>query len=164
MTLRYPPRTMIPDLARAVVGIVVCATPAVVGEFHWILRLVLLALAGLFVAYAAQALTRRATRVELGDEGLRLGPGDRPLAWSDLSRFALAYFSVRRDGREGWMELRLAAGETQLRVDSRLEGFEELVRHAFDAARQRGLPMDPATVHNLSALGLVREVPSEPAP
>jgi hypothetical protein len=74
--------------------------------------------------------------------------------WSKLDRMKLSYYSTRRDGRGGWMQLKLRAGWSTLRVDSRVQGFSELVIASAKAAEIRGLPLDPATSANLQALGI----------
>ena len=74
--------------------------------------------------------------------------------WSKLDRMKVSYYSTSRDGRGGWMQLELRAGWSSLRVDSRVEGFSELVVAAAKAAEMRCLSLDPATSANLQALGI----------
>jgi hypothetical protein len=74
--------------------------------------------------------------------------------WSKLDRMKVSYYSTRRDGRGGWMQLELRAGWSSLRVDSRVEGFSALVVAAAKAAEMRCLSLDPATSANLQALGI----------
>jgi hypothetical protein len=74
--------------------------------------------------------------------------------WSKLDRMKLSYYSTRRDGRGGWMQLKLRAGWSTLRVDSRVEGFSDLVIASAKAAQMRCLSLDPATSVNLQALGI----------
>jgi hypothetical protein len=74
--------------------------------------------------------------------------------WSKLDRMKLSYYSTRRDGRGGWMQLKLGAGWSTLRIDSGVEGFSELVIASAKAAETRGLSLDPATSANLQALGI----------
>jgi hypothetical protein len=52
------------------------------------------------------------------------------------------------------MQLKLRAGWSSLRVDSRIEGFSELVVAAAKAAEMHCLSLDPATSANLQALGI----------
>jgi hypothetical protein len=52
------------------------------------------------------------------------------------------------------MQLELRSGWTRVRLDSRIEGFTELVDEAARAARCRGLTLNAATLANLSALGV----------
>jgi hypothetical protein len=50
------------------------------------------------------------------------------------------------------MQLQLGAGNARLSLDSRLDGFDRLVRHAAVAAAARGLILSEATAANLDAL------------
>ena len=52
------------------------------------------------------------------------------------------------------MELRVASPAATLRVDSRLERFDELVGRAWQAASRCGVEPDLTTRVNLEALGL----------
>ena len=76
------------------------------------------------------------------------------IAWDRLDRMKLAFYSTRRDRKSGWMQLQLGAGGARLSLDSRLDGFDRLVRHAAIAADARGLELSQATVANLQALGI----------
>jgi hypothetical protein len=64
----------------------------------------------------------------------------------------LDYYSTRRDGEGGWMQLRLGDARRTIRIDSGLEGFAELVGEAARAAARRDLALDAATLANLEAL------------
>jgi hypothetical protein len=66
----------------------------------------------------------------------------------------LSYYSSRRDGRAGWMQLELRSGSAKLRLDSRIEGFTELVEVSARAAAARGLSLSASTLANLQAVGL----------
>jgi len=74
--------------------------------------------------------------------------------WSKLDRMKLSYYSTRRDGCGGWMQLKLSAGRSTLRIDSRVEEFSKLASASAKAAEMRGLSLDPATSANLQALGI----------
>ena len=91
------------------------------------------------------------------------------IAWGELDRMTLAYYSTRRDRRDGWMQLELRSGWTKVRLDSRIDGFAELVDKSARAARSRGLTLNGATLANLAALGVslqaepsVREAAGDP--
>ena len=73
---------------------------------------------------------------------------------SSSTRIKLAYYSTRRDRRDGWMQLELRAGSSRIRLDSRIDGFAELVGRAARAAAARGIELSPATAANLQALGI----------
>ena len=65
----------------------------------------------------------------------------------------LVYYSTRRDRRDGWMQLELRSGWKKVCLDSRIEGFADLVSRSASAAKVRGLTLNAATSANLAALG-----------
>ncbi|TFH47931.1 MAG: hypothetical protein E4H01_07315 [Lysobacterales bacterium] len=94
--------------------------------------------------HLAQVVRRHAKRVFVSEREIRV----RPLG----TRLELAYYSVRRDARRGWMELKVQSGTRSLRVDSRLDGFSEVVRQA--AATDANAPDcdQPTTYSEATAL------------
>jgi hypothetical protein len=98
---------------------------------------------------------RHGTRLEMTDSELRAyGARPRTIAWGELDRLKLAYYSTRRDRKSGWMQLELAAGGVHIGLDSRIAGFDQLVRRAAAAAAARGVRVNETTLANLEALGL----------
>lgn len=154
MTYRYPWQAMVPDYFRAAAGIVCTGAPLVLVEMPALVTGVLAFLTAIFAAFAAQAGLRHATRILVSARDIRALPMGIRLDWDRLTRLRLAYFSVRRDGRRGWMELKLGSGRRTLRIDSRLEGFTEVVRQAVAAASQSCVQLEPATLSNLANLGI----------
>lgn len=154
MTYRYPWRAMVPDYARAGLGVACATTPLIVTDLPGLAAAVLAFLAMIFALFGVQVILRHTTRILVSEGDIRARPLGRRLAWDSLSKLTLAYFSVRRDGRRGWMELKLRSGRRTLRVDSRLDGFTEVVRQAAAAASDACLHLDPPTVSNLAMLGI----------
>jgi hypothetical protein len=151
----YPTSAMFGDYVRAVAGFflssgILATMPAgIVGEA------VLGGFAVLFAVFGARTALRHGTRLEMTEAALRASGLLRvSISWRELNRMKLAYYSTRRDGRDGWMQLELRSGWSTLRVDSRIEGFAELVGASANAATRRGLLLDPATSANLQALGI----------
>ena len=151
---RYPTRVVMRDYLLSGVGLVIFLPPLALINLPTVTVVVFSALGGLFLIFALQVYRRHRTRVELYEDRLYVAPGGKELRWRGLDKLVLSYFTVRRDGERGWMELKLAAGPRVLRMDSRLEGFSEIAASAARAARQNGLELDPATVANLAALGI----------
>ena len=154
MTYRYPWRAMAPDYARAAVGVACTATPLILMELPGLVTAVLAFLGMIFALFGGQVVLRHTTRILVSERDIRALPMGTRVAWSGLSRLTLAYFSVRRDGRSGWMELKLRSGRRTLRIDSRLNGFTEVVRQAAAAASGACLHLDTSTVSNLATLGI----------
>lgn len=112
-----------------------------------------LAVAGAFVLYAAQILLRQTTGVRWDGEGVHLeGPVTRSLPWSDLRGVRLAYFSTRRDGANGWMQLKIKGKTGVVRLDSDAAGFDRLVITSLHHADRLGLDVTAATRHNAAIL------------
>ncbi len=98
---------------------------------------------------------RHNTSIEMTDAEIRAhGLVERRIAWAELERLRLAYFSTRRDRKSGWMQLELSGGGGKLSLDSRIAGFGEVVRRAADAAAENHLQVSEATAANLEALGV----------
>ena len=122
---------------------------------------VLSGFAALFAVFGVRTILRHSTRFETTGSALRTsGLRRTSIAWGELDRMTLAYYSTRRDRQDGWMQLELRSGWTKVRLDSRLDGFTELVDKSAKAARIRGLALNAATLANLAALGI--SVPTEP--
>jgi hypothetical protein len=145
---------MVPDYARAALGVGCTGAPVLLADLPALATTALSALVAIFGLFAMQVGLKHRTRILMNDQGIRALPLGRLLDWNRLSRMSLAYFSVRRDGREGWMELKLTGDRGTLRIDSRLEGFADVVRRAVSAAGGASLHLDPTTLSNLSALGI----------
>ena len=154
ITYRYPWRSMVADHIRACAGLVCTGAPLLFMELPGLVRWVLAFLAIIFIVFGLQAALRHATRVRVSERDIQALPLGKRLAWDALTGLTLAYFSVRRDGRNGWMELKLQSGRGNLRIDSRIEGFAEIVRLAAAAATGACLHLDASTSSNMITLGI----------
>ena len=156
---RYPPSAMVSDCVMSGAGLVLTATPLAMLDLPALTLWILGLLALCFAVHGLGMVRRHRLRVETDDHGLSFSPPHRRIDWNEITRFGLAYFSTRRDGARGWMELKIGTHATTLRVDSRLERFTELVGRVWNAVARRGLEVDPTTRANLEALGMVSEDP-----
>ena len=154
---RYPPDAMVSDYLMSAAGLTVSAVPLLTLDLPAITFAILGLLALSFAIYGLGVVRRQRIRVETDEHGLWFSPPRRCIAWDEITRFGLAYFSTRRDRARGWMELRVGSRTATLRVDSRLERFNELVGRVWSAASRLGLELDPTTRANLEALGMASE-------
>jgi len=151
----YPTSALFGDYLRAAAGFFPTIAVLATAPAGFIEATMLGGFAALFAMFGARTALRHSTCFEATETGLRAsGLLPNSISWSELDRMKLAYYSTRRDERGGWMQLKLRAGWSILRVDSRIEGFSELVRVSAEAAEMRGLSLDPATSANLQALGV----------
>ena len=153
---------MIGDYLRAVAGFVPATAILAIAAPGPVATGILVALAALFALFGLRTGLRHATQIEATETGLSAsGPLSAAIRWAELDRMKLAYYSTRRDRRDGWMQLELRAGASTIRLDSRIDGFDELVERAALAAAARELELSAATIANLEALGIETPVLSD---
>ena len=151
----YPASAMYGDYLRSAAGLIPTAAVLAIMPVGMVAATVLGGFATLFAVFGVRTILRHGTRLEITKSDLRAsGLRRTSIAWGQLDRMTLAYYSTRRDRRDGWMQLELRSGWTRVRLDSRIEGFTDLVNEAARAARGRGLVLNAATLANLSALGV----------
>ncbi|MGH7047888.1 MAG: hypothetical protein ACREE2_16030 [Stellaceae bacterium] len=151
----YPGSAMLGDYLRTAAGLVPTAAILALAPLGAIGAAFLGALAALFSLFGVRTALRHGSRVETTDTKIAAsGPFGATIRWTELDRVRLAYYSTRRDRRDGWMQLELRSGWRAIRLDSRIEGFRELVERAAIAAAARGLKLSPATAANFEALGI----------
>jgi hypothetical protein len=151
----YPTSAMVGDYLRAAAGLVPAVLLLVMVPVDDAAATVLGGFAAVFAIFAVRTLLRHRTSLELTNTELRSqGLRQRTIAWSELDRMRLAYYSTRRDRQNGWMQLELRARGARLGLDSRIGGFDRLVRRAAAAADARGLALSDATIANLRSLGV----------
>jgi hypothetical protein len=151
----YPGSAMIGDYLRAAAGFVPIAVILAIAPVGTGGDLILGGLAALFSLFGIRTALRHRTQVAMTETGLSAsGPLGASIRWAELDGLKLAYYSTRRDRRDGWMQLELRAVTARIRLDSRIDGFPKLVERAARAAEMRGLELSAATAANLEALGI----------
>ena len=151
----YPASAMAGDYLRAAAGLVPTGAILATVSVGSVAAVVLGGFAAIFGAFAVRTALRHGTQLEVDETELRAsGLSHATISWERLDRMKLAFYSTRRDRKSGWMQLELRAGRTRLSLDSRLDGFDRLVRQAATVAAERGLEISAATVANLQALGI----------
>lgn len=157
----YPVQAMLGDYVRAAVGLIPTIGILTTAPVGMLGSMVLGGFAALFTVFGVRTALRHGSNLELTEGALRSsGLVRASISLRELDRIKLAYYSTRRDGRGGWMQLELRSGSSKLRLDSRLEGFAKVVEASARAAEARGLGLGVATQANLEALGInVRSIP-----
>lgn len=107
----------------------------------------------LFALYGVRAVRRAGERYALSEAAIeRLAPSPRRLRFDRIEGLRLSYYTTRRDGEGGWMELRLRDGDGTMVFESEIEGFARLVREGYAAARRAGVPLSGSTQRNVELL------------
>jgi hypothetical protein len=151
----YPASAMVGDYLRAAAGLVPVGVLFATLPVGTVAASILGSFAAIFAVFGLRTALRHGTSVEMTDTELRAqGLRHSTIQWAQLDHMRLAYYSTRRDRRSGWMQLDLGAGGAKVRLDSRIEGFDQVVRRAAAVASERGLALSEATWANLQALGI----------
>ena len=161
----YPAKVQRSDMIRGGVGLLLTAGPLIVLPMHWVVSMLFGAAAILFAVFTARIVQRALTRYEFGERGIvARGPLGVAIAWDDLDALKLQFFSTRRDRRNGWMLLVLKSGNRTLKLESTLDGFDQIVDRAAETAKVKRLELTDATTNNLLAMGapVAEDPPAEP--
>ncbi|MBS28166.1 MAG: hypothetical protein CL566_04470 [Alphaproteobacteria bacterium] len=159
-THRYAPRALNADLLRAAVGTGFCLVPLVFVDLGAWGILVFAIPAAMFTIFGLRTWANRQTVVEIDAVGISLtGWSPRHIAWRDMSALKLSYFSTRRDREAGWMQLSLKDRTTKIALNPSLDGFEDVCRAAFNAARNEDIELTDASARNFAALGIGAAIP-----
>ena len=151
----YPSSAMVGDYMRAAAGLVPTGVLFATVPIGAVAGTILGGFAAIFGVFALRTVLRHGTSLEMTDTELRTqGVSHRTIRWAELDRMKLAYYSTRRDRRAGWMQLELVAAGTKVSLDSRIAGFDQVVRRSADAAAARGIALNEPTIANLESLGI----------
>jgi hypothetical protein len=152
---RYARRALAADYARGGIGFLLSAGPLMFVYVGRTVTAVLVALAVTFVVYGFRTACRGITRVRVDDDGIAIeGLRRSRLSWYEITEMRLSYYSTKRDGRGGWMQLRLNGPCGAMRFESSIDGFADIAQRAYLAAGARGISPGPATLANLRLLGV----------
>ena len=149
---RYRSAVLVGDYVRAGIGAAMCVAPLLLvaaNMFTWLLA----AVGGLFVMFGVRTAIRQRTEYALDDNGLDArGPMGTRVDWASVRSLRLAYYATRKDRKDGWMQMNLRGATGMIRIDSGLDGFDEIARAAARAIAEHGLPVSDATRANFAAM------------
>ncbi len=152
---RYSGRVLAGDYLRAGSGLAITAGPVLLLEPATAVATVLSALSLLFGAFALRTGLRHLTVIELTADGIvSQGPISCHIPWRGVTRLQLDYFSTRREAQRGWMQLKISSRYRRIRIDSTIDGFEQLAAAVASTAREYAIPMTDTAVANFGALGI----------
>ena len=164
MTYRYPPNRLAGDYIRAGAGLLLTAGPVLVVSLTLVPLIILLLLAVLFFGYGLHTLFCHRRRIIVDDTQISAQPGAVCLNWKELTELKLEYYSTRKESTSGWMQMTLRSDNKRLKLDSRLEGFQDIARLAATNAHAKDVFVNRATASNLASLGIDVDGSIKPPP
>jgi len=166
MTHTYPLTSLYGDYLRALIGIGFMGTPFYFTLGSTVLTVIFGGLTLLFVVFGIRTGIRQLTVIETTPAAIvAKGPFGKEIAWREVDRVDLKYFSTTREKRagKGWMQLKICHGPACLQMESNLEGFEHVVTKAATAGFHNSAKMNETTVENFTAMGITVDMPEEDA-
>ncbi len=158
---RYPRGAILKDYGQAAVGALMFGAPLIFAGGNVYITTVLGAIMAMFLCFGWSTWRRQASVIVVTEDAIGLeGARSARISWPEITRVDLRYFAPRarreRGGGEGtgWMQLRLDGGKTTIRIDSALDGFDQVARRVAEATHRHRLAATPATKSNFAALGL----------
>lgn len=166
LSLRYPARSLYGDYLRALVGIVILGTPFFYAGSSPVVATILGSLLLLFVGFGVRTCIRQITTISVSPDAIAtIGPFGKRVAWDEISRVDLKYFSTRREKStrrgDGWMQMKICGHAGCLQVDSSLPQFNDIAAKVAEAAFRNGAEMTDTTVENFTTLGVTVTFPEE---
>lgn len=152
---RYPPPRLAGDYIRALLGISLTLGPVLIVRPGPTASILLGLIALLCFFFLARTIERHRTIVSMDENGIAVSAWfGGTIAWKDLERIQLAYYSLKKDRSQGWMQLTLKGRTVTVKLDSQIDGFLPIIERATQAARENGLSVNHITLTNLQALGV----------
>ncbi len=140
------------DGLRAGFGMLITFGPVFFLAVGWPLAMVLGVVGFIFLWFGLRTLAQCVVSIVPSADGIRSrGLRQRFLAWEDLQRLKLSYYAPIRRRHTGWFQLTLKGTNGSIRLDSTLNGFDDLLQAALAAASRADLAFDPSTRENLAA-------------
>ena len=162
-SFRYPRDAIMKDYMQAGAGVLIFGCPLVLYGPNVYVAGVLGAIVLMFAVFGWSAWRRGRSVIVVTDEAIAIeGAGAVGISWPEIERVGLRYFPVRRGrGREGadergggWMQLKIEGAGAKIKIDSTLNGFDDVARRVAAAIERHHIATAPATKPNFAALGL----------
>lgn len=164
MTHSYPLTSLYGDYIRSLIGLVFMGVPFFFSIGNMFMSVVLGGLTLLFLFFGIRTAIRHFSAIETSPEGIAtIGPLGRRIAWSEITKVDLKYFSTTRDrkNKDGWMQLKICGNAGCLKMESNLTGFERIATQTANAGFANGAEMNETTVENFTAMGVTVSLPEE---
>ena len=164
MTHNYPLKSLYGDYVRSVIGLVFLGVPFFFSIGNMFMSVILGGLTLLFLIFGIRTAIRHFSVIETSPQGIVIiGPLGRRIAWSEITKVDLKYFSTSRDkkNKDGWMQLKICGIAGCLKIESNLTDFERIAVQTANAGFANSAEMNETTVENFTAMGVTVSLPDE---
>lgn len=164
MTHNYPLKSLYGDYVRSVIGLVFLGVPFFFSIGNMFMSVILGGLTLLFLVFGIRTAIRHFSVIETSPQGIvTIGPLGRRIAWSEITKVDLKYFSTSRDknNKDGWMQLKICGIAGCLKIESNLTDFGQIAAQTANAGFANSAEMNETTVENFTAMGVTVSLPDE---
>ena len=164
MTHNYPLKSLYGDYVRSVIGLVFLGVPFFFSIGNMFMSVILGGLTLLFLVFGIRTAIRHFSVIETSPQGIvTIGPLGRRIAWSEITKVDLKYFSTSRDknNKDGWMQLKICGIAGCLKIESNLTDFGRIAAQTANAGFANSAEMNETTVENFTAMGVTVSLPGE---
>ena len=160
---RYPVSALRGDYLRAGTGMVFSGLFLYGASSVPVMFVIVISVFLLFAGYGVKTWSRHMTMIQLEEEGLRVfGLRRRTINWEDIEGAKLRFFTVKRDRDAGWMELTLTTTVGKFKIESDIDGFNEIAGAVARALEANAVVFDANSVENFNAIGIETNSPGLP--
>ena len=160
----YPLKSLYGDYVRTLIGLVFMGGAYYFAFPNLFMTTIFGGLTLLFLVFGSRTALRHVTAIQTSPEGIAVvGLVSKRIAWSDVAKVDLKYFSTSRDkkSKDGWMQLKICDASRCLKMESNLSGFEQIVSRVAAVGFHNGAEMNETTVENFTAMGVTGDLPDE---
>lgn len=160
---RYPVASLRGDYLRAAGGMLFLGLLLIGASTVPVMFVLIGSVFLLFAGFGFQTWSKHMTMIELDGDGLQIfGLRRRKFTWDTLTGVKLRFFTMKRDRDSGWMELTLIGDAGKTKIDSSIEGFNEIAEAVAKSVEEKGIKIDETSVENFNAIGIQTKSPGLP--
>lgn len=160
---RYPVSSLRGDYFQAGIGMSITGLLLIGASSVPVMFVIIGSLFALFAGFGIKTWSKHMTLIQIEPDGLQIfGLRRRQVSWEDLSGAKLRFFTVKRDRDAGWMELTLFTDKGKVKIESSIDGFNEIAASVAKTVESKNVVIDETSVENFNAIGIATKSPGLP--
>ncbi|MGB0551030.1 MAG: hypothetical protein ACPGQV_00410 [Alphaproteobacteria bacterium] len=160
---RYPLASLRGDYIQAGVGTTITGALMISAFSTPVMFFFIGPLFALFAGFGVKTWLKHLTMIEIEPDGLKIyGLRRRRVDWSSVTGAKLRFFTIKRDRDAGWMELTLLTNSRKIKIESTIDGFNEIAEAVARIVESKDIKIDVTSVENFNAIGIQTKSPGLP--
>ena len=160
---RYPVASLRGDYIQAAVGTTITGALMISAFSVPVMFFFIGPLFVLFFGFGLKTWSKHLTMIEIEPSGLQIfGFRRRHVDWNSVTGAKLRFFTIKRDRDAGWMELTLLTDSRKIKIESTIDGFNEIAEAVARIVESKDIKIDETSVENFNAIGIQTKSPGLP--